>query len=81
MTNPSARSKDSIPGPVLDAAKLTRSLANLTDSDIERVASPEKMLNDEVINSYLSLLTLHFAADRAVHLPTFFLDQLCPSWL
>jgi hypothetical protein len=42
---------------------------NLTDSDIERVSSPEKMLNDEVINSYLSLLTMHFAADRAVHLP------------
>jgi Ulp1 family protease len=56
----------------LDAAKLTRSLAHLSDSDIERVASPEKMLNDEGINSYLSLLTLHFAADKAVHLPTFF---------
>jgi Ulp1 family protease len=59
-------------GPGLDAAKLTRSLANLTDSDIVRVASLEKMLNDEGINSYLSLLTLHFTADRAVHLPTFF---------
>jgi hypothetical protein len=45
---------------------------NLTDSDIERVSSPEKMLNDEVINSYLSLLTMHSAADRAVHLPTQF---------
>jgi hypothetical protein len=60
------------PGPVLDAAKLTRSLAHLSDSDIECVASPEKMLNDEGINSYLSLLTLHFATDKAVHLSTFF---------
>jgi hypothetical protein len=64
--------KDSMSSAVLDAAKRTRSLAHLTESDIERAASPEQMLNDEVINCYLSLLTLHFVSDKAVHVPTFF---------
>jgi Ulp1 family protease len=64
--------KASIPGPDLEISKVTRSLAHLTDSDIERVASPHNMLNDQVINTYLSLLTHHFEADRAVHLPTQF---------
>jgi Ulp1 family protease len=51
---------------------ISRSLAHLLESDIERVSNPEKMLNDEVINSYLSLLTMHFAGDKAVYLRTQF---------
>jgi sentrin-specific protease 2 (axin associating molecule) len=64
---------DSIPGPSgVNAAQVSRSLGFLTDSDIERVSRPEEMINDEAINSYLSLLTIHFEAEKAVYLRTQF---------